>query len=92
MWKREYLGQEVAVKVLRKYTNSDLKKITRVSPSGAPSLSSSVLVIILTITPIEVLQGVRNVESSLSSECAAAARSCDDGDTVRDGVGVDAKR
>lgn len=31
VWKREYRGQEVAVKVVRTYANSDLKKITRVS-------------------------------------------------------------
>jgi len=31
VWKREYRGQEVAVKVLRRYANSDLQKITRVS-------------------------------------------------------------
>ena len=31
VWKRDYRGQEVAVKVLRRYANSDLQKITRVS-------------------------------------------------------------
>lgn len=31
VWKREYRGQEVAVKVVRTYADSDLKKITRVS-------------------------------------------------------------
>ena len=30
VWKGEYCGQEVAVKVLRVYVNSDLQKITRV--------------------------------------------------------------
>ena len=31
VWKREHLGQEVAVKMLRKHPDSDLRKITRVS-------------------------------------------------------------
>ena len=31
VWMSEYGGQDVAVKVLRMYTNSDLPKITRVS-------------------------------------------------------------
>ena len=31
VWKREYEGMEVAVKVLKTYANSDLQKITRVS-------------------------------------------------------------
>ena len=32
VWKSDYRGREVAVKVLRIYANSDLQKITRVSP------------------------------------------------------------
>lgn len=31
VWKGEHRGVEVAVKVLRTYTNSDLEKVTRVS-------------------------------------------------------------
>ena len=31
VWKSEHLGREVAVKVLRRYAKSDLRKITRVS-------------------------------------------------------------
>jgi len=31
VWKREYRGRAVAVKVIRTYANSDLQKITRVS-------------------------------------------------------------
>ena len=31
IWKREHQGQQVAVKVLRTYANSNLQKITRVS-------------------------------------------------------------
>ena len=33
VWKREYRGQDVAVKVLRKCTGNDLQNITRVSHS-----------------------------------------------------------
>jgi len=35
VWKCEYQGQDVAVKVLRRYVYSDLQKITRVSTSSA---------------------------------------------------------
>ena len=46
----------------------------------------------LTVTRVEVLQGVHNMESSPPSERAAAAGRNDVGDTVCVGVGVDAKR
>ena len=46
----------------------------------------------LTVTCVEVLQGVHNMEIPPPSERAAAAGSNDVGDTVHDGVGVDAKR
>ena len=47
------------------------------------------LLTMLTVTCIEVLQGVLGLESSSSSERAAAARSHYDRDSVRNGVGVD---
>jgi hypothetical protein len=31
VWKREYRGQQVAVKVLKMYESNDLRKVTRVS-------------------------------------------------------------
>ena len=46
----------------------------------------------LTIIRVEVLQGVRNMESSPPSERVAVARGDNVRDTARNGVGVDAKR
>ena len=39
VWKREYQGQEVAVKVLRIYATNDLPEVTRVRRSLFPALS-----------------------------------------------------
>ena len=39
--KREYEGQEVAVKVLKTYANSDLQKIARVSRGDAQTIYRS---------------------------------------------------
>jgi hypothetical protein len=91
VWKREYRGQEVAVKVLKRSVNSDLQKIARVSHQWRPNLNPNVLINILT-GHVEVLQGVRNVENPPSSERVAAARSDNVRDQVRDGVGLDAQR
>ena len=55
-------------------------------------LHSHAIATMLTVICVEVLQRVLSVESSSSSERAAAARSYYDRDPVRDGVGVDAKR
>ena len=46
----------------------------------------------LIVTHAEVLQGVRDVEGSPSPERVVAPGSHNDGDTVRDGVGVDDER
>ena len=86
VWKGEHCGMEVAVKVLRVYADSDLQKIARV---GFPS---HVIATMLTVTCVEVLQGVPSVESSSSSERITAARSHHDRDPVCDGVRVDGKR
>ena len=47
---------------------------------------------VLTVTRPEILQGVRDVESSPSSERVAIARGHNDQGYVCYGVGVDAKR
>ena len=91
VWKREYRGQEVAVKVVRTYADSDLKKISRVSNRWCSELQLQSFVDILTANRAEVLQGVRDVENSPSSERVTAARSCNVGNSVRDGIGVDAQ-
>ena len=50
------------------------------------------LIDVLVLTLVEVLQGVRHMESTPSSERAATPGSDNVRDTVRDGVGVDVKR
>ena len=90
VWKGEYHGLEVAAKVLRIYATSDLQKITRVSHSVAPP--SHVFVDMLTVTPAEVLQGVRNVEGSSASQRVAATRGHNVRNPIRDGIGVDDER
>ena len=75
VWKQEYEGLEVAVKVLRTYVNSDLRKITRVSHRDdqprdiRPSADHN---------PTGVLQGVRNMEDSSPSERVTAPGSDND--------------
>jgi len=46
----------------------------------------------LTVARVEVLQGIRDVESTPSSECVTVNGSDDVRGTVRDGVRMDAKR
>ena len=89
VWKSEYRGREVAVKVLRISTTSDLQKVTHVSRRRR---SVGVLVDILTVVRVGILQGIHHVESSSSSERAAAAGSDNDRESVRHGVRVDDKR
>jgi hypothetical protein len=86
VWKCEYGGQEVAVKVLRTYANSDLRKITRVSRQWCSQSQFQRTRQHTDNTRVEVLQGVCNVEIPPSSERVAAARGDNVGDSVRDGV------
>ena len=86
VWKCDYRKQEVAVKVVRTYADSDLQKVTRVSDRWSFARE------MLTVISVEILQGVHNVESSPPSERVAVARGDNVGHSVRDGVEVDAKR
>jgi len=72
VWKREYRGQEVAVKVLRRYADSDLKKFTRVSHQWSYRF---LFIDALVVTHLEILQGVRSMERTPSSERVAPAGS-----------------
>ena len=73
VWKGEYDGREVAVKVLRTYSDSDLQKITGVGcllrslPYANP----------LTVHFAEVLQGSCDVEIPSTSKRPASNRSND---------------
>ena len=74
MWKGEHCGQDVAVKVLRAYSNSDLQKIIGVGHRLQPSLRISPL----TEPCIEVLQGGYYMENPSAPKRAAPDRSDDD--------------
>ena len=83
--KREYQGQEVAVKVLRRYADGGLQKVyLRESPAELP-----IYFHVLIVAHLEVLQGAHSMERTPSSERVAPARSDNVLDTVRDGVGMD---
>ena len=55
-------------------------------------LPISIPVDVLTVTPAEVLQRVRNVEESMPSKRVAVVGSDHVGDSIRYGIRVDAKR
>ena len=52
----------------------------------------SAFVDMLTMVCVEVLQGIRNVENALSSECVTPGGSGDAGDPAFHGFPMDAKR
>ena len=85
MWKGEYLGQAVAVKVLRKHLGSDLQMIINV---GRRSCFLSMCQC-LTEPCTEVLQGGHDVEIPSPSKRAIAGRGDNDRNTVRNGIRMD---
>ena len=86
VWKGKLHGQDVAIKVIRTSSNDDLRKIINV---GRPL---SVHHVSMTTFCTEILQRGRDVEIPSTSKCPVADRSIDIGDSVRNGIGVDAKR
>ena len=88
MWKGEYNGRDVAVKVIRTYSNSDLQKII-----GVGCWLSSLSACLCTDSAhIEVLQGGRNLEDPPASERPTTDRSDDVRDSVHNGVRLDDER
>ena len=75
VWKGEHCGRDVAVKVIRTYSNSDLQKIIGVSRELRimPSFRVSEYL----QHHVEVLQGSRNVENSPASQYFATDRGDD---------------
>ena len=69
IWKGEYCGQDVAVKVMRTYLHNDLQKVVGVS--GWIVLSFCALI----VPYVAVLQGGHNMENPLPSKCPATDRS-----------------
>ena len=61
VWKGEHRGRHVAVKVLRVYSMGDSDKITSVRFSAC---SKACVDWLTELTPVEVLQGGRDMESS----------------------------
>ena len=88
VWKGKHLDLDVAVKVLRTYSNSDLQKIIGVGCSlcSLPAHRHS------DQACVEILQGGHDVENPSASECATSGGSDDDRDRVRDDIRVDVKR
>jgi len=74
VWKVEHRDRDVAVKVLRVYTTSDLRKVARVS-CGQFYLP---LVTVLTKVCIEVLQRSYDVEDPSAPKCVVVDRSNND--------------
>ena len=74
MWKGEHCGQDVAVKVLRMYSMSNIQRIVGVGPQLS-HLSTSQRA---DRSCLEVLQGGHDVEIPSASKCSTADRSDDD--------------
>jgi hypothetical protein len=87
VWKSEYHGQEVAVKVLRIYSTSDSERFIRVG-----CLRLVVRIAKLTVPHAEILQGGYDMEGPSASKCIATAGCDNDRQSARDGIRVDAKR
>ena len=88
VWKGEYRGREVAVKVIRLYSRDVLKNVINVCHrcylvSPHP---------MLTTLCAEILQGGRNVDIPSTSKRPTTDRSDDVADSVRNGIALDGKR
>lgn len=88
VWKGKHCNREVAVKVLRTYSNSDLQKAMGVSSCRASRSHVEQLIELC----VEVLQGSCHVESTSTPEYRTANR----GDEVRElvcyDIGMDGRR
>ena len=90
VWKGEYRGQDVAVKVIRTYSNRELQRVVNVSDRLSSPLRTSHFVL---ITPFpEVLQGCCDVEIPSTSECPTTSRSNNAGDSIHNDIGLDGER
>ena len=86
MWKGEYGGRDVAVKVIRTYSNDELRKVINVS---TPPLFVDHL---CKTSCLEILQRGCVVEISSTPERPAADWGIDVGESIHDGIGVDHER
>lgn len=84
----DYRGQDVAVKVIRTYSNRELRGVINVGCWPCFVCAYYALIILLYA---EVLQGSCDVEIPPASQHLATARSNDDRDPIRDGISLDGK-
>jgi len=88
VWKGKHSGQDVAVKVIRTYSNDNLQRVIGVSFWFFP-----LSVCARTDVPcVEVLQGGYDMENPPASECPAATGSDDVRKSVRNGIRLDDER
>lgn len=87
VWKGEYGGQDVAVKVIRIYSQSELQRVINVGLRPCPITAHSVLI----ASYVEILQGSRDVEIPQTSEHPATNRSDNVEGLVCGSVGMDGK-
>ena len=85
VWKGECGGQDVAVKVIRTYSNDELRKI--ISVSTPPLLVDHLWKIFY----LEILQRGCVMEISSTPERSTIDRGINVGESVHDGIGVDHK-
>ena len=85
VWKGEHCGLDVAVKVIRIYSDSDLQRVIGVGHDSALSPHTCTLM----VTRVEVLQGGCRVENPPASEHPPADWSNDVRDSVRDDIRLD---
>ena len=84
VWKTEYKGRDVAVKVLKVYMRSDLVKITRVGPSLSKGICRPA-----DVDHVEVLQGGCYMEVPSPPERLTVIGSYDDRQPADDGIRMD---
>ena len=90
VWKGRHQGQDVAAKVLKVYVKDGFTMVKKVGCRWDPRLVTRTDELI--IPRIEVLQGGCGMECPSPRACATTSRRDNDGDSIRDGVGVDGKR
>jgi hypothetical protein len=90
VWKGKYCGRDVAVKVVRTYSNIELQKVVGVSYCPPPPPLSACLR--TDATSVEVLQGGRDVENTSAPERPATDRGDDVRESVRNDIRLDGQR
>jgi len=89
VWKGKYRDRDVAMKVLRTYSTSDLQKIIGVGYR----LRYLSRVNVLTVCHVEILQRSYDMENAPASERTAADRSDDvGGHSLRNDIRMDGER